>query len=321
MPGSVESVSKPHDPVGGSFSMEVRRWCAEQLGGVKHAESLREEMSEVFLVQLDDGRSVVVKIRDDPDARAEGCLEVQHRVAAAGLPCPKPLTRLARIGRLSVHAEEWVPGGDRLLGDHHEVAELSAHLLADVMTALAGYRPPHLPLPNPYWLRWDYSGPTDWPPHVWIDAAPNQDPLPTFIADAARRVRRRMRRSTLPNVVGHGDWETQNLRWLRGRPHVIHDWDSAAYLPEAAIIGAAAGAFASNETPTLANIESSEAFLQAYQARRRQRFTREELQIAWAASLWPAIHNSRAEFRFNLEPVAGKALAQQTQARLAHASA
>jgi hypothetical protein len=71
----------------------------------------------------------------------------------------------------------------------------------------------------------------------------------------------------------------------------------------------------------LANIESSEAFLQAYQARRRQRFTREELQIAWAASLWPAIHNSRAEFRFNLEPVAGKALAQQTQARLAHASA
>jgi Ser/Thr protein kinase RdoA (MazF antagonist) len=299
----------------------VLRWCVEQLGGVKHSESLRSEMSEVFLVHLNDGRSVVIKIRDDPDGRAEGCLEVQRHVSAAGLPCPKPMTPLARIGELGVHAEEWCPGGELLLGDNREVAQLSANLLADVMRALAGYQPTHLPLPNPVWVRWDYIGPTEWPPHVWIDAAPNQDALPGYLDDAARQVRQRMRHSTLQNVVGHGDWETQNLRWHGGRPFVIHDWDSVVYLPEAAIIGAAAGAFASDETPTLANVESSEAFLETYQSRRERRFTAEEIEVAWAASLWPAIHNARAEFRFNLKPVVGKALAQQAHTRLELAGA
>jgi hypothetical protein len=62
-------------------------------------ESLREEMSEVLLVGLVDGGRVVVKVREDPEGRAAGCLEAQSRVWAAGLPCPEPLTGLDPSGR------------------------------------------------------------------------------------------------------------------------------------------------------------------------------------------------------------------------------
>jgi hypothetical protein len=56
-------------------------------------------MSEVLLVGLVDGGRVVVKVREDPEGRAAGCLEAQSRVWAAGLPCPEPLTGLDPSGR------------------------------------------------------------------------------------------------------------------------------------------------------------------------------------------------------------------------------
>ena len=299
---------------------DLAEWCARELGVITDVQPLRDEMSQVLLAQLDDGRRVVIKVRPDPDGRAKGCLEVQHHAAAAGVPCPTPLTDLGRLAETSIHAESWCPGGEILVGDTRAAAERSARLLADVMSALASCDPRDLPLPNPDWVRWDYSGPHGWPPHVWIDAAPNQTPLPLYLDDAAKRVRRRMRRCSLPNVVGHGDWETQNLRWLQGQPFVIHDWDSVVVMPEGAIIGAA-GAFASNEIPTLASIDSSAEFLDAYQVRRKRSFTTAEIEVAWAASLWPAIHNARAEFRFNLDAVAGNQLAEQADERLKRAGA
>jgi hypothetical protein len=234
---------------------------------------------------------------------------------------PATAYRVARIGSLSVHAETWLPDGEVLLGDGAEVAKLSAHLLADVMSALAGFEPSVLPLPNPDWVRWDYEGPGEWPPHIYIDAAPNQSPLPAYLDDAAQRVRERMQRCSLQKVIGHGDWEAQNLRWQDRQPVAIHDWDSAVYMPEAAVVGAASGAFASNETPTLAPLDSSAAFLEAYEQRRGRSFTSEERQVASAASLWPAIHNARAEYRFNLPPIASGPLEHQYLSRLAHADA
>ncbi len=81
-------------------------------------------------------------------------------------------------------------------------------------------------------------------------------------------------------------------------------WDSVAYMPEAALAGPAAGAFASNEVPTLAPLESSGAFLGAYQARRGRRFSTEDTEVAWAASLWTAVHNARADYRCGTPAVA-----------------
>jgi hypothetical protein len=144
--------------------------------------------------------------------------------------------------------------------------------------------------------------------------------MPAGVEDAAVRIRERLALSRLPRMLGHADWETQNLRWIGDKPWAVHDWDSIAWLPEAAIAGAACGAFASAETPTLAPIAASAAFLDAYQAARRP-FTAEELEVAWAASLWLALHNARGEALWELPPVAIGAVADQAVERLSLAGA
>ena len=47
------------------------------------------------------------------------------------------------------------------------------------------------------------------------------------------------------------------------------------------------------DSPTLASIESSEAFLVAYQDIGGRMFTAVEQEIAWAASLWATAYDAR----------------------------
>jgi hypothetical protein len=125
----------------------------------------------------------------------------------------------------------------------------------------------------------------------------------------------------LPYVLGHGDFEAQNLRWKDFELWAVHDWDSLAWLPEAALVGAASAVFASAQAPTLAPLESSEAFLGAYQDRRGHRFTREEEEVAWAASLLPAVHDAREEALLPRPPETTTPLFQQAEERLRRANA
>jgi hypothetical protein len=101
----------------------------------------------------------------------------------------------------------------------------------------------------------------------------------------------------------------------------VHDWDSLAWQPEAALAGAASGAFASAGPPMLAPIESSEAFLVAYQNIRGRLFTAVEHEIAWAASLWMAAYNARELVLHGSTRVCGDALRAQAAERLRLANA
>jgi len=102
----------------------------------------------------------------------------------------------------------------------------------------------------------------------------------------------------------------------------VHDWDSLAWQPEAALAGAACGAFASASPPTLVPVESSAAFLAAYQELRGRRFSAEEQEVAWAASLWPAAHNARWEAVHDWDTrVCGDAVRAQAAERLRRANA
>ena len=122
-------------------------------------------------------------------------------------------------------------------------------------------------------------------------------------------------------VLGYADFEAQNLRWHGREVWAVHDWDSLAWQPEAALAGAASGSFASAGPPMLAPIESSEAFLLAYQDIRGRMFTAAELQTAWAASLWMAAYNAREEALRGDPPVGGDALRTQAAERLRRAHA
>jgi len=246
------------------------------------------------------------------------CVAAQARLAERGFPCAEPLTPVVGVGSLAVHAEEFRPGGEVLLGDSPEVAvrygEVFAWLMAELADVIVAP-----PLPNPRWVRWDHKNSGVWPAIAFLDER-DQNAVPAYIVGAAHRARERILAAGLPCVLGHGDFEAQNLRWCGRDVWAVHDWDSLAWQPEAALVGAASGAFASGGPPTLAPIESSEAFLAAYQEVRGRRFTAEEQEIAWAASLWPAAHNARWEALHGNTPVSGDALRAQAAERLRRAN-
>jgi hypothetical protein len=293
-------------------------WCLDHLGGEPDGVLFQvHQVSMVFGLRLPGGTDVVVKARAD-DGRAAACVAAQARLAERGFPCARPLTPVVGVGSLAVHAEEFRPGGEVLHGDSPGVAVRCARVFARLMAELAGVTVAP-PLPNPPWVRWDHTDPGVWPVIGWIDDW-DERAVPGYVAEVAVRARRRLLAAGLPCVLGHADFEAQNLRWHGQQVWAVHDWDSLAWQPEAALVGAASGAFASDGPPTLAPIESSEAFLVAYQDIRGRLFTAEEREVAWAASVWMDTYNVWEALHGDT-PLPGDALRAQGAERLRRADA
>ncbi|MCE7010204.1 phosphotransferase [Kibdelosporangium philippinense] len=297
----------------------LRSWCVDQLGHepISVLFELRS-ISAVYGLRLAGGRDIVVKARED-EGREASCVAAQAWLAERGFPCARPITLAVSVGTLVVHAEESLPGGEMLLGESSDVAERYAAVFARLMTELADLAVDP-PLPNPRWIRWDHADSELWPAIGFLDEQ-DQSVVPEHVIETANRVRKRLLAADLPCVLGHGDFEAQNLRWRNGDLWAVHDWDSLAWQPEAALVGAASGAFANSGPPTLAPIESSAAFLATYQDLRGRRFTAEEQEIAWAASLWTPVHNARWESLHGTAPVSREAVREQAAERLRRANA
>jgi hypothetical protein len=294
-------------------------WCRDHLGGAPTGVLFRsQQVSMVFGLRLADGRNVVVKARPD-DGRAASCVAAQARMAGRGFPCAAPLTPVVGVGALAVHAEEYRPGGEVLHGNSADIAVRCAEVFARLMADLAGVAVAP-PLPNPPWVRWDHPDPRVWPAIDFLDRR-DQRLVPGHVVEAAERARGRLLAASLPCVLGHADFEAQNLRWQGSTVWAVHDWDSLAWQPEAALVGAASGSFASDGPPVLAPIDGSEAFLVAYQDLRGRSFTAAELEVAWAAGLWMAAYNAREMALCSGNPAGSDALRAQAAERLRRANA
>jgi hypothetical protein len=294
-------------------------WCLDHLGGEPSDVLFRlHQVSMVFGLRLAGGTAVVIKARAG-DGRAVSCVAAQAQLAGRGFPCARPLTPVTCVGSLAVHAEEFRPGGEALHGDSPQIAMRNAEVFARLMAELADVTVAP-PLPNPPWVRWDHADSGVWPAIDFLDDR-DQRTVPRHVVDTAVRARRRLLAAGLPCVLGHADFEAQNLRWHGREVWAVHDWDSLAWQPEAALAGAASGSFASDGPPMLAPIESSEAFLVAYQDIRGRLFTAVEREIAWAASLWMAAYNVREMALCGYTPAGGDALREQAAERLRRANA
>ncbi|HEY3869803.1 MAG TPA: hypothetical protein VGM10_15675 [Actinocrinis sp.] len=173
-------------------------WCSDRLGGESAEVLFRlQQVSMVFGLRLADGTDVVVKARPD-DGRAASCVAAQARLAERGFPCARPLTPVVGVGALAVHAEEFRPGGEVLVGDSPDVAVRYAKLFARLMAELAevAVAPP---LPNPHWVRWDHTDFGPWPAIDFLDGR-DQIAVPAHALDTAVRVRRRILAAGLPCV-------------------------------------------------------------------------------------------------------------------------
>src|ERR1700735_117605 len=176
-------------------------WCLDHLGSEPSGVLFQlQQVSMVFGLRLAGGTDVVGKARAD-DGRAMSCVAAQARLAERGFPCARPLTPVAGVGSLAVHAEEFRPGGEVLHGDSPDVAACYAQVFARLMAELAEVTVAP-PLPNPPWVRWDHAGSGVWPA---IDCLDNRDQsiVPACVADTAVRARRRILAAGLPCVLGH----------------------------------------------------------------------------------------------------------------------
>lgn len=274
---------------------QLDAWCKQWLGA-EPTQVLFEagNLSDVIGLQLADGRAVVVKARPPVD-RILACVQVQHYLWAAGFPCPQPLVGPVPLGTLTATAEAFVPGGVQLdpgTDSPQRVAALLAQCirLAPPVEALSTLLPP------PAWVQWDHDQPGIWPLPDDRPANLNEQQEPRWLDALALRVRQRLDQYQSLPVVGHVDWEAQNLRWIERRPHVVHDWDSVASRPEAVIVGAAAAVFTATGAPlTEATIEETYVFLSAYEQARGQPWSSEERQVCWAAGLWVRAFNAKKE--------------------------
>jgi hypothetical protein len=295
-------------------------WCLDHLGEEPSGVLFQmQQVSMVLGLRLSGGSDVVVKARADEDGRVVSCVAAQARLAGRGFPCARPLTPVAGVGPLAVHAEEFRPGGEVLRGDSPDVAACYAEVFARLMAELADVTVAP-PLPNPPWVRWDHADPEVWPAIGFLDCR-DQSAVPAYVTEAAERARGRIQAAGLPCVLGHADFEAQNLRWHGREMWAVHDWDSLAWLPEAALAGAASGAFASAGPPVLAPVGGSEAFLAAYQGIRGRLFTTVEREVAWAASVWMAAYNAREEALLGDITAGADALRAQAAERLRRAHA
>ncbi|MEU1199735.1 phosphotransferase [Streptomyces sp. NPDC005813] len=278
---------------------EWSTWCGKWLGSPS-VETLfeRAHLSTVVGLRLADGREVVVKARPF-EQRLAGCLEVQRRMHQAGFPCPEPLVGPEPLdGRgplrgLVVTAEALVPDGI-VLPPRPDAPELFAAALARLVTAAPSAADVPSLAPAPPWIGWDHADPRPWPWPDDMDVDLNDRPGPGWLDETARRVRTRLRRAALPEVVGHGDFESQNIRWNGDTLHVVHDWDSAVARPEAALAGTSAAVFpAGGPEDRPATVAETERFLAGYARARGRHWTREESEVAWAAGLWVLAFNAK----------------------------
>jgi len=264
--------------------VDVAGFCDEHLGSPV-AEVLfgSRSLSAVTGVRLADGREVVVKERPK-SVRLRGCAAVHRALWSAGFPCPEPLVDPVPLGpHVVASAELYVPGGVQLEGHPHRYAE---ELLRLVALAPAVEDVPTLE-PAPPWTAWDHDREGTWP--VRDDEGPDltTDTVPGWIADIARRAQVRLARCKRPQIVGHCDWESQNLRWVDDRLLVAHDWDSVAARDEPVIAGLAAAVHpADGPRRQRASVADGEAFLDAYG------LNGDDREVAWAAGLWVLSFNA-----------------------------
>jgi hypothetical protein len=267
----------------------VDAWCARWLHtGIDQVLFTTGHLSYVLGARLDDGRDVVVKVREPAD-RLVACADVQRSLWRAGFPCPQPLVGPVPLLGWMANAETLVPGGEIL-----PIAEDAGGRYAELLARLVELAPPAQLAPNPPWVAWDHKRGGVWPAPDDRQDDLNNHAESEWLDDVAIRVQRRlMSTEHHPAVVGHGDWEAQNLRWHGRTPWVVHDWDSLITAPEPVIAGLAASVWTCGAEPRAATVTESDAFIEAYQRARGRRWTNDEIETSWAAGLWVYAFNAK----------------------------
>ena len=245
----------------------------------------------LFGLELRDESRVALKVHTDAYSSdyLVAAQRVQEHLWQRGFPCPRPL---GVRGRATI--EEWTDDGVYRDGHDPEVRRALAVALASMIELTDELRPvarlergfsfpgPSGPLwPTPHNVLFDFE--TTSAGAAWIDD----------IAMAARRIRDE---SIGREVVGHGDWVANHVRFDGARLCVAYDWDSIETDLEPNLLGCAAATFTYNEQlrvelePT---VGETRAFIADYDAARAMPLTPEERRATHAAAVFVRAYATR----------------------------
>lgn len=285
-------------PVPQVDSRHLAEWCERHLGSPPAEELFRDGyLSAVIGIRLGDSREVVVKVRPF-SPRLAGCVEVHRRLFSSGFPCPEPLTGAFPLADWLATAEGYLPCGAAL-----PASGRSARTFAEPFARLIELapRPGDVPSlhPPPAWTAWSHQegGLWPWPDDRDIDL--NAVDGPSWVDDAGRRARDRLRAEVTEAMIGHGDWYAGNLRFSGDQLVVAHDWDSVITESEAVLVGFAAAMYPTVSPGEESTIGETEDFIAAYAEARGREFSAEELERCWAAGLWQRAFDSKKQHAAN----------------------
>ncbi len=226
----------------------LSKWCLERLGSEPRQVLFEAgHLSQVIGLLLTDGRDVVVKVRAWQE-RLIGCGQVQNSLSLSGYPAPRLSVPPERLGRLGVSAEALIHGGALLAAERDSAARFAEALALLVRTAPDPATVSTL-APSPPWVGWDHRAEKLWPAPDDRQGDLNEHPGDRWLDEIGTAARRQLLALDRPAVIGHGDWYSQNLRWIDRHLYVVHDWDSAVTQAEAAIAGQAAAVWPGTGLP------------------------------------------------------------------------
>jgi hypothetical protein len=253
----------------------------------------------VFGVELADGSRAALKLHQPHIGEAElrAMQRVQTHLFESAFPCPQPLFEPTPLLNGLATAEEWRSDGDYARPDERSRRNLAA-LLARQIDLCAD-------LPADDVRTWIPSGDRLWPrPHNALFDFDATSAGAEWIDEIARVAKARNRRG--PRVIAHQDWTFRHVRWNRGEPTVVYDWDSLSYDNESISVGGAAATHTYPEDevrPWAPDLEGAVAFLDAYEDARP--LARETRRAAEAHVVYTVAYTSRCEHALASEPVTG----------------
>jgi hypothetical protein len=207
----------------------LSEWCRRRLGN-EPEQVLFESgyLSQVTGLRLKNGADILVKVRPWQE-RLTGCGQVQHSLSVSGFPAPPLLVPPERLGQLGFSAEALIHVGSLLATEADSAARF-----AETMALLVRSAPHPATLstlaPSPAWVGWDHPAEKLWPAPDDRLGDLNDQPVDRWLDEIAKAIRTQLLALDRPVVIGHGDWYSQNLRWVDRHLHVVHDWDRTVLL-------------------------------------------------------------------------------------------
>lgn len=272
-------------------------WATDRLGGrIVKVRFRAGRIDVVWGVELEDGRSVVIKTHRPPvDVDAlRVANDAQRLLSEAGFPCAVPLVGPDEIDGQVLTAETLTDG---TVPDGRDPALrlVLAEGLARHIRILSGHsglvRRVGL---GPSWCRYQ-AGPWPVPHDTLVDfraTVGGFEWLDTFGQQAADQIL--ANRDAKKLVVGHADWYAGNTAVCGAVLVGTFDWELVAD-SEAVLAGFAAACYASSSTAGggLSTPEEASLFLRDYEAVRTEPLTRRERRTAAGAAAWILAFNAR----------------------------